>query len=100
MKVPIRQYYRLLSTYLRSQWRWVAVLALLILLTIGLRLANPQIVRVFIDTAMEGGARSTLIRAALLFFGIALLTQGLLVAATYVGETVAVSYTHLTLPTN
>ena len=89
MKVPIKQYYRLLSTYLRSQWRWVAVLALLILLTIGLRLANPQIVRVFIDTAMEGGARSTLIRAALLFFGIALLTQGLLVAATYVGETVA-----------
>ena len=89
MKVPIRQYYRLLSTYLRSQWRWVAVLALLILITIGLRLANPQIVRVFIDTAMAGGARSTLIHAALLFFGIALLTQGLLVAATYVGETVA-----------
>jgi len=89
MKVPIKQYYRLLSTYLRSQRRWVAVLALLILITIGLRLANPQIVRVFIDTAMAGGARSTLLHAALLFFGIALLTQGLLVAATYVGETVA-----------
>jgi len=89
MKVPIKQYYNLLSTYLRSQWRWVAVLALLILVTIGLRLANPQILRVFIDTATEGGERSILIRSALLFFGIAILTQGLSVAATYVGETVA-----------
>ncbi len=89
MKVPIKQYYNLLSTYLRSQWRWVAVLALLILMTIGLRLANPQILRVFIDTATEGGARSILIRSALLFFGIAILTQALAVAATYVGETVA-----------
>ena len=89
MRVPIKQYYNLLSTYLRSQWRWVAVLALLILMTIGLRLANPQILRTFIDTATEGGARSILIRSALLFFGIAVLTQGLAVAATYVGETVA-----------
>jgi ABC-type multidrug transport system fused ATPase/permease subunit len=89
MKVPIKQYYDLLSTYLRSQWRWVAVLALLILATIGLRLANPQILRTFIDTATAGGERSILIRSALLFFGIAVLTQGLAVAATYVGETVA-----------
>jgi len=89
MKVPIRQYYNLLSAYLRSQWRWVVILALLILLSIGLKLANPQILRVFIDTASEGGARSTLIRSALLFFGVALLTQALSVAATYVGETVA-----------
>lgn len=89
MKVPIKQYYNLLSTYLRSQWRWAAVLALLILVTIGLKLANPQILRVFIDTAAEGGDRSILIRSALLFFGVALLTQALSVAATYVGETVA-----------
>ena len=65
MKVPIKQYYRLLSTYLRSQWRWVAVLALLILITIGLRLANPQIVRVFIDTAIEGGADANAWRSSL-----------------------------------
>jgi ATP-binding cassette, subfamily B, bacterial len=89
MKVPIKQYYNLLSKYLKSQWRWVAVLSVLILVTIGLKLANPQILRVFIDTAVEGGERSVLIRSALLFFGIALLTQALSVAATYVGETVA-----------
>ena len=31
---------------------------LLVLATIGLRLANPQILRQFIDTATAGGARS------------------------------------------
>ena len=89
MKVPIRQYYELLSTYLRAQWRWVAVLALLIVVTIGLKLINPQIIRVFIDTLSEGKDLSSHIRLALLFFGIAILTQALSVAATYVGETVA-----------
>lgn len=89
MKVPIRQYYNLLAKYLRSQWRWVLFLTLLILVTIGLKLANPQILRTFIDTATEGGARSVLLRSALLFFGIAVGTQALSVAATYVGETVA-----------
>ena len=89
MKVPIRQYYELLSTYLRAQWRWVAVLTLLILVTIGLKLINPQIIRVFIDTLSEGEDLSSHIRLALLFFGIAILTQALSVAATYVGETVA-----------
>lgn len=89
MKVPIKQYYNLLSTYLRSQWRWVVVLALLILVTIGLKLVNPQIIRVFIDTTLQGGERSIRIRLALLFFGIAIVAQGLSVAATYVGETVA-----------
>jgi len=89
MKVPIKQYYNLLSKYLRSQWRWVAILTLLILVTIGLKLAIPQILRVFIDTALQGGELSILIRLALLFSGIAILTQALSVAATYVGETVA-----------
>jgi len=89
MKVPIKQYWRLLRAYLRAQWRWVATLAVLILITIGLRLALPQILRVFIDTATEQGELVVLIRYALLFFGIALGTQALSVAATYVGETVA-----------
>jgi len=89
MRVPIRQYARLLSTYMRPQWRWFVVLAVLILGTIGLRLANPQILRSFLDTASEGGPRSALLFDALLFFGIALVSQGLSVASTYVGETVA-----------
>lgn len=89
MRVPIRQYVRLLGAYVRPQWRWMVALAILILATIGLRLANPQILRSFLDTANEGGPRSVLIFDALLFFGIAVLSQGLMVASTYVGETVA-----------
>jgi len=89
MKLPIRQYWRLLRAYLRPQWTWVAALTGLVFVTIALRLANPQILRTFIDSAQQGVPRGGLIQAALLFFGIALVTQALSVAATYVGETVA-----------
>ncbi|MCX6093965.1 MAG: ABC transporter ATP-binding protein [Candidatus Bipolaricaulota bacterium] len=89
MRLPWREYFGFLVRYLRPQARWVALLAALVLVTIGLRLANPQILRQFIDVATSGGPRSELIRGALLFFGIAVLAQLLSVAATYVGETVA-----------
>ena len=89
MKLPIRQYARLLSTYLRPQWRWALLLALTVLVSIALRLVNPQIIRAYIDIALEQGPLSELYRAALAFAGIAVLTQGLSVLATYLGETVA-----------
>jgi len=79
----------LLGAYVRPQWRWMIALAILILATIGLRLANPQILRSFLDTATEGGPRSVLVFDAILFFAIAVASQGLAVASTYVGETVA-----------
>jgi len=88
-RVPVRQYVTLLSTYLRPQRKRMVGLAVLILTTIGLRLLNPQILRLFIDTATEGGSRAMLIRSALLYFGIAVSTQAIAIGATYVGETVA-----------
>jgi ABC-type multidrug transport system fused ATPase/permease subunit len=45
--------------------------------------------RFFIDTAVSGGAQETLLRAALLFFGLAVVSQLLAVAATYLSEGVA-----------
>jgi ABC-type multidrug transport system fused ATPase/permease subunit len=89
MRLPLREVLGLLGRYLRPQARWVVALATLVLITIGLRLASPQILRQFIDTATAGGARSKLIEGALLFFAMAVLAQLLSVAATYVGETVA-----------
>jgi len=89
MRVPVRQYIQLLGTYVRPQWRFIAVLVVLILGTIALRLANPQILRSFLDTATGGGPRSVLVFDAVLFFVIAVASQGLAVASTYVGETVA-----------
>ncbi|MEW5826556.1 MAG: ABC transporter ATP-binding protein [Candidatus Bipolaricaulota bacterium] len=94
MKLPLRDGLSLLRRYVRPHARWVVALAFLVLVTIALRLVNPQILRQFIDTATAGGARAALIRNALLFFGVAVLAQVLSVAATYVGETVAWSATN------
>ncbi len=94
MKPGLRDGLALVRHYMRPQLRWVVALSVLVLATIGLRLANPQILRHFIDTATSGGARAVLIRDALLFFGIAVVAQLISVGATYVGETVAWSATN------
>jgi ABC-type multidrug transport system fused ATPase/permease subunit len=78
-----------LSKYLRPQWSRVLLLALVLFAHIGLRLVNPQIMRFFIDTAVSGGAVQALIGAGILFLGVAVVDQGLAIAATYLGETVA-----------
>jgi ABC-type multidrug transport system fused ATPase/permease subunit len=88
MKLPIRDYWSLLATYLRPQQWYVAALTMLLLTSIGLELLNPQIIRDFIDTATTGGEVGHLIQAAFLFIGIALAQQAAAVAATYLGERV------------
>jgi len=64
-------------------------MALLLLVSIALRLINPQIMRYFIDTALGGGEFNALLTAASLFFVVAIAGQGLAVAATYFSEQVA-----------
>ena len=88
MSIPIKQYWTLLVNYLKPQWRWAALLAALLLGSIGLQLVNPQIMRYFIDTAQAGGEQETLLRAALLFIGIALVQQVVAVLATFCSENV------------
>lgn len=94
MRVPFTTYRQLLATYLKPQRSRVLALGALLLSTIGLQLLNPQILRFFIDTAQEGGSSRTLTLAALAFFGIALLTQAVSIAATYVSEQVGWSATN------
>ena len=81
-------------TYLSPQRGRVVVLAIALLSSIALQLINPQIVRYFIDTAVEGGAQSRLIMAALGFIAIALIQQSLKIAATALSETIAWSATN------
>ncbi|MDQ6693369.1 MAG: ABC transporter ATP-binding protein/permease [Chloroflexota bacterium] len=88
MKLSSRHYTSLLATYLKPQWRRVMLLAMLLFLSIGLQLANPQIMRFFIDSARNGGATETLTGAALLVIGIAVANQFITVCATYVSENV------------
>src|SRR4051812_14333307 len=88
MKIPLKQYTALIAAYLKPQWPRVALLAILLLISISLQLLNPQIIRGFIDTAQAGGALEALLNAALVFIGVALANQALLVAATYLGENI------------
>ena len=89
MKLPLRQYLRLLAKYLKPQSRRSLLMGVLLLASIGLQLANPQVLRYFIDTATGGGKVASLMVAALLFIGIALTNQGVSIVARYVSEKVA-----------
>jgi ATP-binding cassette, subfamily B, bacterial len=88
MNIPIKQYWALLVNYLRPQWPMMALLAGLLFSGVGLQLANPQILRYFIDTAQASGPVRALFNAALLFIGVAVVQQIISVTATYVGENV------------
>ena len=76
----------LLATYLRPEWPRTVLLGLLLFAGIGLQLANPQIARTFIDRAEAGEPLEQLVSIALLFLGVAALTQAATVAETYVAE--------------
>ena len=89
MNIPLKQYYNLLAAYLRPQRTKALWMMALLLANIGLKLINPQIMRFFIDTALAEGEMGILIRAAVIFIGIALGSQVLAVGATYVAEQVA-----------
>ncbi len=89
MELPLRQYLRLLAKYLKPQSRKALLMGLLLLASIGLQLANPQVLRYFIDTATGKGSVASLMVAAFLFIGIALTNQGVSILARYFSEKVA-----------
>ena len=98
MGISGQSYGKFLVTYLSDQRGRVAWLGVSLLGSIGLQVLNPQVLRYFIDTAVAGGAQSLLVRAAFGFIAIATLRQGLAIAATYLGETIAWTATnHLRL---
>jgi ATP-binding cassette, subfamily B, bacterial len=78
----------LLVAYLSPQRPRVLLLAALLLSSIGLELANPQIVRFFIDNAQKGGPAGALTVAAAAFLAIALVQQVVALSAAYVGAVV------------
>ncbi len=93
--IPLKQYGALLVDYLKPQKGPAALLATLLLSSIGLQLVNPQIVRYFLDAAETGRGLDRLFGAAALFMGVALVRQMVQIAATYVGENVAWTATNL-----
>jgi len=89
MKVSLRLYASLLRRYLGPQRGRVAGLGALLLVSTGLQLLGPQIIRAFIDRAAAGAATTSLAWLALGFIGVALATQAAAVGATYFSEALA-----------
>jgi ATP-binding cassette, subfamily B, bacterial len=83
-----------LTSYLRPQATRTLLLAFLVLAAIGLDLANPQVLRAFIDAATQGAGINQLIGIALVFLAIALTSQFVLVGETYLAEDVGLTATN------
>ena len=81
----ILEYARLLKRYLRPHWIKAILLAVTLFTSIGLQLAGPQILRFFIDSAMEGRGLDLLGWAALLYLSLAVANQVFSASATYLG---------------
>jgi len=81
-------YARFLVRYLGPLWLGALLLAILLFGEVGLKLIIPQIVRYFIDTARAGGDVTAMGLVALLFLGVAVLTQAVSVAEGYVADSV------------
>ncbi len=90
----LSQYRRLLEKYLAFQRPRLALLALLLFGSIALQLVNPQILRFFVDAARAGSSLDVLLQAALLFFAIAVVSQVVSIAATYVSQWVSFAATN------
>lgn len=88
-------YISLLARYLRPHVLRVVLLCVCLLGMIGLQLFIPQIVRSFIDLAIGGGATNDLLRLALTYLGLSILTQLLSGGSAYLSSDVGWRATNL-----
>jgi ATP-binding cassette, subfamily B, bacterial len=86
--IGVAQYRALFKSYLTPQWRKVTLMAFLLLVSIGLKLIEPQILRYFIDSAVAKTNVDLLMRAAIFYLLIAVVVQLFGAAATYLGADV------------
>ncbi|MEM7131995.1 MAG: ABC transporter ATP-binding protein [Chloroflexota bacterium] len=90
----VNPYTKLLLTYLKPRWKQATWLFLLLLSVIGLQLYSPTILSRFIDGAVAGEPLHILVRTAILFLGIAIVTQIVSVLETYVAENLGMMATN------
>jgi len=76
----------LLATYLRPELPRLVRLTVVLITEIGLQLANPLIAAAFINGAQAGRPTGQLIGIAVVFIGVALVTQLATVAETYMAD--------------
>src|SRR2546423_4829867 len=89
MLQQIRRYGPLLVGQFRPQWPKVVLLAALLFGNVGLQLANPLVLRRFIDVVASSAASTRLTELATLFIILAFVTQVVAVLETYVATDVS-----------
>ena len=92
--IPVRAYFSLLTNYLKPLRPRVVLLSFVLFATIGLQLLNPQLIKQFIDGAIDGRNASALIPIAITFMLVAVAQQALAIWATYLAEDVGWSATN------
>ena len=89
MRESLHRYRRLLASYLIPQRGKAVLLAVLVLGNLGLQLAGPLVVRSFLDSAIGHGTLATLTGLAAIYLAVAIVSQVVRVAESYVAEDVA-----------
>jgi ATP-binding cassette, subfamily B, bacterial len=92
--IPLLRYRRLLYQYLAPHKGKAVCLGAALLISIGLQLLSPQILRRFVDIALDGTGTEPLLRLAMLFLAVGVLNQLFGAVATYLGADVGWSSTN------
>jgi len=92
--IPVRAYFKLFTGYLAPHRPKAILLAVVLIGTILLQLANPQLIRLFIDDAIADTSVRGLVPLAVGFMVIAVVHQVLMVWATYLAEQIGWSATN------
>lgn len=82
-------YRDLFRIYLQPQWARVMLMFILLFSSIALQLANPQVLRQFIDDAPKSSSITPLILLGAIFVGLSMTNQLIAIWNTYVSENVA-----------
>jgi ATP-binding cassette, subfamily B, bacterial len=81
-----KKYLSFLVRYMKPHTVRLLALTALLLGGIGLQLANPQVIRYFIDTAQSPAPQNSLLLAGLAFIGLSLVQRALTLWAVYTSE--------------
>ena len=93
-RLNLSQYLEYLSRYLQPQKGRTAMMAVMILVSSGLALANPQVIRFFLDAAQSGGPQRLLYGAAVLFIAFTVLQRLANLLASYLSRMVGSTATN------
>jgi ATP-binding cassette subfamily B protein len=88
MKISVNEYWALLGKYLKPEWPRAVLMFGLLVISIGLQLFVPQIVRNFIDSALAGEPVEVLTRLGGIFLVLAVAKEVGSLGSTYISQDV------------